>query len=168
MKRKKRLSYDPCEILKFPYEPPEVNAQFRIEEIDFGLASKVCNAWKVTTKGIDIARSVCFGAEYCDRYFAIAIWERNKDNSIFELKVYELCDEVPQDTNFGKYMLSMMIRLIRRKFKEVKKFVSYCEDKNIYSSRWKCVATMKLVDAVKKREMGRVRWEYNLDLKKNE
>jgi|DEB0MinimDraft_3_1074331.scaffolds.fasta_scaffold144967_1 hypothetical protein len=107
-----------------------------IEQIDVHTACKQNKIWHSRLPEIhwsNVVRNkhyVCYGARYDGYLHAVAIWSspvaanRMKDGkSSLELRRFAIAPTAP--TNTGSRMLSVMVRLIRKKFPDITKLVSY-------------------------------------------
>lgn len=73
---------------------------------------------------------ICYGAEYANKYYAVAIWStpvaanRMKDgNKMLELRRMAISGDAPKNT--ASRMLGWMVRDIRKRFPDIAKLVSY-------------------------------------------
>jgi len=77
---------------------------------------------------------ICYYAEYKNRFFAVAIWSNPSsamvDQSWLELKRMAISDDSPKYT--ASRMLSWMVKDIKKKYKDVKKLISY-QDPKVHS-----------------------------------
>ena len=122
---------------------------------------------------------VCFGASFENRYFAVAIWtspvaqNRFKDGkSILELRRLAISGDAPKNT--ATRMLKVMRAIIRRKFPEIRRLISYQDTEvhtgGIYAAdNWQSIAETAFVSwsGTRKRNSdqsraAKVRWEYAL------
>jgi hypothetical protein len=72
----------------------------------------------------------CFAAEHENRYYASAIWTDpiagillTKGERWIELRRYAIADDAPKNT--ASRMLSIMVRMIRKKMPEIVRCISY-------------------------------------------
>lgn len=113
---------------------PTSPRQLHIEEINVHLACELNMKWHSRLPKIhwsNIVRtppSICFGAIYANVYYAVAIWSgpvaRNLNHqNIIELRRLAIAPDAPKNT--ASRMLAVMRRLIKIKFPEVEKLISY-------------------------------------------
>lgn len=115
---------------------PTSPLQFRIEIIKVQLACQLNQKWHSRLPLIhwsNVVRNthyVCFGAKYDERWYAVGIWSspvaqnRFKDGKqMLELRRLAICGDSPKNT--ATRMIAIMIRMIQRKFPDVKRLISY-------------------------------------------
>ena len=115
---------------------PTSPLQLKIIEIKPQLASELNEKWHSRLPRIhwsNIVRNthyVCYGAEYDGRWYAVGIWSspvaqnRFKDGKqILELRRLAICRDAPHNT--ATRMLSIMIKMIKKKFPDIKRLISY-------------------------------------------
>jgi hypothetical protein len=80
--------------------------------------------------------SVCFGAEYAGIFFASAIWSSpvagvllTKGEHWLELRRFAIANDAPKNT--ASRMLAIMVKLIKKRFPEIVKLISY-QDTNVH------------------------------------
>jgi len=167
------------EILKSPL-------QFEIKIISPQLACELNKKWHSRLPEIhwsNIVRNthyVCFGAYFSEKWFAVAIWSspvagnRLKDaRHTLELRRFAICKDAPKNT--ASRMMAVMIKVIRRKFPDIKKLISYQDTEvhrgTIYkASNWtigsyvknKSWSTGKRKRNKEQSTADKIRWEYYL------
>ncbi len=123
--------------------------------------------------------SVCYGAEYGNKFYAIAIWSSpvarklaTKDEDWLELRRMAIADDAPRNT--ASRMISVMVRKIKITFPEIKRVISYQDTEvhhgTIYkASGWKAEATSKDADGWQSRNRRlnqatgqKIRWGLDL------
>lgn len=74
--------------------------------------------------------SICFAAEYDGVFYAVAIWSSpvaglrlTRGEQWLELRRYAISEDAPKNT--ASRLLSVMVRLIHRKYPEIVRFISY-------------------------------------------
>ena len=110
--------------------------QFHVGEISSALAVRLNEQWHsrlptVIRGNIDRnTHSVCFGAEYANRFYAVAIWSSpvagrllTKGEHWLELRRFAIADDAPRNT--ASRLLSIMTKMIRRKYPEIVRLISY-------------------------------------------
>jgi len=116
---------------------PTSPLQLYIGEISVVKAIDLNGLWhsrlpKVIRGNIDRNRhSVCFGAEYAGTFYASAIWStpvadnllKTSGGYCLELRRFAIANDAPKNT--ASRMLSVMVKLIRKKFPEIVRLVSY-------------------------------------------
>jgi len=87
---------------------------------------------KVIRGNIDRNRhSICFAAEYAGTFYASAIWStpvadnllKTSGGYCLELRRFAIANDAPKNT--ASRMLAVMIRIIRRRFPDIVRLVSY-------------------------------------------
>jgi len=167
-------------------EHPSSPRQLEVEIINPKLACELNTRWHSRLPRIhwsNVVRNthyICFGAKYNDRWYAVAIWSspvaqnRFKDGkSILELRRFAISPESPKNT--ASRMMRIMISIIKNKFPDIKKLVSYQDTEvhkgTIYkASNWKVGAITKGMSWItNKRKRNpdqtlsdKIRWEYIL------
>ena len=98
----------------------------------------------------NIQGGICYGAEYQEKWYAVAIWtkpiaaNRLKDgDKMLELRRLAIADNAPKNT--ASRMLSIMRKLIKKRFPDIKKLISYQAEEHhtgtIYKAAgWSAVA----------------------------
>lgn len=128
---------------------PTSPLQFEIVEIDRYKAQELNKLWHSRlpeyNTGFCLNSLVSYGAIFENKYYAIAIWTNPVAAALpqhewLELRRMAICSDAPKNT--ASRMISVMSRLIHRKFPAVVKLISYqdCETHQgtIYkASGWK-------------------------------
>lgn len=158
--------------------------QLQIQEIDVDTAMSLNELWHSVlpkTSKSNLIRNtykIFFAAIYRNKYYASAIWtspvaaNRLKDGfNLLELRRLAISDEAPKNT--ATRMLSIMRKIIHKKFPKIKGLISYqaIEHHNgtIYKAAgWKCVNKSKSTvwhKGKKRNNMqttsDKLRWEIN-------
>jgi hypothetical protein len=114
---------------------PTSTLQFRIEEIDMRTACDLNKRWHSMLPRTDLGNMLCgntsvaYAAAFEDRYFAVAIYSQPiiraiaKDGKTIELRRLAICGEAPKNT--ASRMLSICRKLVKRKYPQMEKCVSY-------------------------------------------
>lgn len=115
---------------------PSSPKQMKVVEIGVRHAMRYNEMWHsrlpLTVEGnlLRNARSVFYGAEFCDHCFASAIWtdpvannRLSKDHTWLELRRLAIAPDAPKYT--ATWMIAKMIKAIQKKFPEVTRLVSY-------------------------------------------
>lgn len=165
---------------------PTSPLQLKIEKIKPQLASDLNGIWHSRLPKIhwsNIVRNthyVCYGAVYDYRWYAVGIWSSpvaqnrfSDGKQMLELRRLAICESAPKNT--ATRMLSIMIKLIRKKFPDIKRLISYQDTEvhtgTIYKAgNWtKSVETKFTSWTTKKRQRSKdqatglkIRWEYSL------
>lgn len=127
---------------------------------------------------------VCYVFKYRQAIIGVGIWSspvaqnRMKDGkTILELRRLALSDVCPKNT--ATRAISQMVKMIKIKFPEIKKLVSY-QDTNVHlgtiykAANWKVGGEVPLMEwstEARKRstlqsDASKIRWEYDLDEKR--
>lgn len=163
---------------------PTSPLQLRIVEIKPQLASELNEKWHSRLPRIhwsNITRNthyICFAAEYDGRYYAVGIWSspvaqnRFKDGkSILELRRLAICKDAPKNT--ATRMLAVMIKIIKKRFPEIKRLISYQDTEvhkgTIYKAgNWKIGGETDFISWQNRprnpdqSKAKKIRWEYDL------
>lgn len=154
--------------------------QFEIKEISPKLACEYNKLWHSSLPDLDYTnvirnkRWVTYGAFYEDECYAVGIWSspvnrRWNVKPYLELRRFAISDRAPYNT--ASFLLSKMIKDIRKKWPELEKLVSY-QNREIHTgtiykaSNWVC--TGKTNPSIWKNnkertiESSKNRWEYIL------
>jgi hypothetical protein len=74
--------------------------------------------------------SICFGAEFSNKFYAIAIWSSpvarklaTSGDDWLELRRMAIANDAPKNT--ASRMISVMVRMIKKAFPEIKRVISY-------------------------------------------
>ena len=113
---------------------PTTALQFRIEEIGARLACDLNRQWHSMLPRTDLGNilcgttTVCYGAYFQGNWFGVGIWSQPIivslcDGETIELRRLAICDAAPKNT--ASRMLAIMRRMVKRKFPEIKRAVSY-------------------------------------------
>ena len=113
---------------------PTSPLQLRLTEIEVKLACELNRLWHSRLPILpwsNVVRNtyaVCFGASFEDRFFAVGIWSSPVSSNIDRLTVIELrrfaiAPDAPKNT--ASRLLSIMLRLVAKKFPLLKSVVSY-------------------------------------------
>lgn len=174
----------------FPVEriAPKSPKELRVLPIGVDFAMKYNEQWHSrlpqTQKG-NLTRNRHFffyGAEYKDNCFAVAIWTTPvannrlaKDEVWLELRRLAISDDAPKFT--ATWMLSKMIKKIKKDYPEITKLISY-QDTSVHSgtiyaaANWELDGKTKGVDWNKTRDRkpsqsisDKLRWVYRLNKK---
>lgn len=153
-----------------------------IVEISASLACKLNSMWHSVLPRIHWSnvvrnkRYICFGATDGVRFYAVGIWSspiagnrmRNADE-VLELRRFAIAPYAPK--NLGSYMMSKMIKIIKERFPEIKRLITYqCQvhEGTLYKAcNWYPVGKTKFRswNGTRKRNPeqvvgDKVRWEY--------
>ena len=114
---------------------PTSALQFRIEEIAMRVACDLNAVWHSMLPRTDLGNMLCgntsvaYAAEFDRRYFAVAIFSQPiiraiaKDGKTIELRRLAICSDAPKNT--ASRMLSVCRRLVKKKYPQMEKIVSY-------------------------------------------
>lgn len=115
---------------------PTSPLQFCIKEIKAKTASELNEKWHSRLPKIhwsNIVRNthyVCYGAMFDNKFFAVGIWSspvaQNRfpdGKKMLELRRLAISDKCPKYT--ATRMISVMIKMIRKKFPEINRLISY-------------------------------------------
>jgi hypothetical protein len=158
--------------------------QFQFKEIKAQSASSANEAWHSRLPKIhwsNIVRNthyVCYGAFYEGEMWAVGIWSSPvaqngfKDGKkILELRRLAISNNCPKNT--ATRMLSVMIKLIKRKFPDLTRLISY-QDTEVHSGtiykagNWQPIKETDFISwSNRKRnpdqsKAKKIRWEYEL------
>lgn len=138
---------------------PTSPLQFDIQEIGMRLAQDLNRQWHSMLPRTDLGNLLCgnmsvaYGAFFDGRWFAVAIWSQPIirtccDGYTIELRRLAICDDAPKNT--ASRMLSVMRKMLKRKWPHLSKMISYLavdvHDGTIYrASGW--IPVGKIVDA---------------------
>jgi hypothetical protein len=163
---------------------PTSPLQLQIRQCNVHLACGLNALWHSRFPKIDWSnvvrnkRYICFVAEHCFINYATAIWSspiagnRLKDsNQILELRRLAISKDAPKNT--ASRMLSIMIKIIRKSFPEITRFISY-QDTDVHlgtiyrASGWTASALGKFQSwtndhrsrGTDQSKSSKVRWEY--------
>lgn len=125
-------------------------------------------------------RYACYVIKYKQAVVGTAIWSRavagnrfKDEDKILELRRLALSDVCPKNT--ATFVISQMIKLLKQKFPQVKRLISY-QDTEVHNgtiykaSNWTPVTDVPLLDWNNKNRKRnalqsnarKIRWEYNL------
>ena len=136
---------------------PTSSLQFHFGEISVDLAIKLVSLWHSRLPFVDksnITRTKllwCVGAECGGKWYAVAIWTNPisptyAHRPFLELRRMAIADDAPKNT--ASRMLSIMAKMIRRKFPKVTRVISY-QDTDVHkgtiyaASGWTKAGTSK-------------------------
>lgn len=164
---------------------PTSPLQLEVRQIKAKMASELNEKWHSRLPKIhwsNIVRNthyICYGFYFKDEVIGVGIWSspvaqnRFKDGKkILELRRMALSDTCPKNT--ASRTISIMIKLIRKKFPELIRLISYqdCEvhTGTIYkASGWKIRAETNFIDWNGKRKRmkaqstaKKIRWEFDI------
>lgn len=114
--------------------PPCSAKQLVVREIGMRLARELNTKWHSMLPRTDLGNLLCgntsvaYGAEFDGRWFAVAIWSQPIiramcDGKTIELRRLAICDDAPKNT--ASRMLRVMRKLVRKKFPDMQKAISY-------------------------------------------
>lgn len=146
---------------------PTSALQLQIEEINMRDACALNKRWHSMLPRTDLGNMLCgntsvaYAAEFEGAYFAVAIFSQPiiraiaKDGKTIELRRLAICSEAPKNT--ASRMLSICRRLVKRKYPQMEKIVSYLavdvHAGTIYrAAGWKAVGAIS--DARPQRKRG--------------
>jgi hypothetical protein len=161
--------------------------QLNIIEIPLYIAKGLNKLWHsrlpIYETGFLPTHKACFGAEFKNKFYAIAIWGMPNSPSLpydiwLELKRFAIAPDAPKNT--ATRMMKIMEIIIRKRFKKIVKLISYqdCgshhgtiykasnwikgrEHKGSYSIRFK--TRLKSEDNLNKTGFSKkIRWEKNI------
>ena len=164
---------------------PTSPLQFKIVEVNPYTASEYNKKWHSRLPRIHpscITRNthyVCYGATFNNQCFAIAIWSSpvaqnrfKEGKSILELRRLAIAHNAPKNT--ASRMISVMIKLIHKKFPDIKRLISYQDTEvhkgTIYkASGWKIISETPFMTWKKRNythnpdqsTSKKIRWELN-------
>ena len=100
---------------------------------------------------------ICFGAMFCKRWYASAIWTDPIDKSfnglgVLELRRMAICDEAPKNT--ASNMIAKMIKIIKIKYPTITKLISY-QDTDVHLGTIYKASNWVIGRVTKKKE---IRW----------
>ena len=166
---------------------PTSPLQFKIVEVNPFTASEYNMKWHSRLPRIhpsNIVRNkyyVCYGASFKDRCYAIAIWSSpvaralatvGNTEEIIELRRMAIAPNAPKNT--ASRMISIMIKLIHKKFPKVIRFISYQDTEvhkgTIYkASGWEPIHHTVGASWCRSRKRNKdqstadkIRWEYTI------
>lgn len=166
---------------------PTSPLQFKIVELNVFDACEYNKKWHSRLPKIDwsnVVRNthyVCYGASFNNWCYAVALWSspvaqnRFKDGtSILELRRMAISNEAPKNT--ASRMISVMVKLIRNKFPDIKRLISY-QDTDVHkgtiykASGWKPASETEFIswtnkDRVRNKDQAtglKVRWEISIE-----
>lgn len=163
---------------------PTSSLQLHMGDISLDLAIDLVALWHSRLPKVDKSNMVrtrhlwCVGAEFGGQWYAVGIWtnpiaRRFNDKPWLELRRLAIADDAPKNT--ASRMLSIMSKMIRRKYPAVSKLISYQDTAvhagTIYAaSGWKPFASESDGNwSVPSRKRGpsqapslKVRWEREL------
>jgi hypothetical protein len=135
---------------------PTSALQFKIVEIGMRLAAELNREWHSMLPRTDLGNLLCgstsvaYAAEFSSGYFAVGIWTQPIiraccDGATIELRRLAINDSAPKNT--ASRMLSVMRRMVKRKFPFLNRAVSYLAVDNhkgtIYrADNWKPVGAI--------------------------
>ncbi len=108
---------------------------FNFEEIGMRVACELNAHWHSMLPRTDLGNMLCgntsvaYAAEYSDYYFAVAIFSQPiiravaKDGTTIELRRLAICKDAPKNT--ASRMLAICRRLVKKKYPQMTKIVSY-------------------------------------------
>ena len=115
---------------------PTSPLQLKIVEIKSQLACELNEKWHSRLPKIhwsNVVRNthyVCYAAEYDYKYYAVGIWSspvaQNRfadGKKMLELRRLAICQDAPQNT--ATRIIAIMVKLIKKKFPEIKRLISY-------------------------------------------
>lgn len=113
---------------------PTSTLQYVIEEVDMRKAAELNRGWHSLLPRTDLGNLLCgntsvaYAAEYDGKHYAVAIWSQPIiraccDGHTIELRRLAICSEAPKNT--ASRMLSICRRLVKKKFPEMNKAISY-------------------------------------------
>lgn len=166
---------------------PTSPLQFKIVELNPYTASEYNMKWHSRLPKIPVSNItrnkyyVCYGASFNNQCYAVAIWSspvsrflatgRDAEN-IIELRRLAICSEAPKNT--ASRMISIMIKMVHKKFPKVTRFISY-QDTEVHkgiiykASGWKRITKTTGASWGKSRKRNKdqttadkIRWEYSL------
>lgn len=122
---------------------PTSPLQLKIVEIKSQLACELNEKWHSRLPKIhwsNVVRNthyVCYAAEYDYKYYAVGIWSspvaQNRfpdGKKMLELRRLAICGDAPKNT--ATRIMSIMIKLIKKKFPEINRLISY-QDTEVHS-----------------------------------
>lgn len=165
---------------------PTSPLQFKIVQVNAFTAADYNKKWHSRLPRIHPScilrntHSVCYGASFNNQCYAIAIWSspvaqnRFKDGKkILELRRLAISTLAPKYT--ASRMLSIMVKLIRKKFPEIIRLISYQDTEvhrgTIYkASGWKAISETPFMSWEQRNythnpdqsKAKKIRWEYSL------
>ena len=172
-----QLSFQIAEGGSIPTSP----LQFDIREINVRAACILNKKWHSRLPMIDwsnVTRNrhyICFGAMFNNEWWAVGIWSSPVNQAFdmdttLELRRMAICQEAPKNT--ASRMISIMLKLIKRRFPNIKRLISYQDTEvhqgTIYkASGWEAVISVKYRPWNKTRQRDneqskadKIRWEY--------
>ncbi len=157
--------------------------QFEIEQISVFRACQLNELWHSRLPIIKpwnifgTGKYICFGLIFNNEYHAVAIWSGPVANfknqkEILELRRLAICEQAPRNT--ASWFISKMIKIIKTKFPNVKKLISY-QDLEVHlgtiykASNWIATGFVKKDDWARSRNRNKtqahankIRWEYGI------
>jgi hypothetical protein len=134
------MSVDSVKVTYPAYQPEEGGAvptstlQFMIVEVSVRSARDLNARWHSLLPRTDLGNLLCgrtsaaYAAVYEGRAFAVGIWSQPIvrqlcDGETVELRRMAICDQAPKNT--ASRMLSIMRKMIRQKYPQLRKAISY-------------------------------------------
>jgi hypothetical protein len=166
---------------------PTSPLQLKIEIIKPQLANFLNSKWHSRLPIIhwsNIVRNthyICFGLSFDYRWYAVGIWSspvaqnRFKDGKkILELRRLAICRNAPKNT--ATRMLSVMIKIIKKRFPDINRLISY-QDTQVHSGtiykagNWENINKTKFITWSMRNKThnkdqstgDKIRWEFNLN-----
>lgn len=166
---------------------PTSPLQLEIEAIKPQLACELNEKWHSRLPKIhwsNVVRNthyICYGAKYDGRWYAVGIWSSpiaqnrfSEGKQMLELRRLAICRDAPKNT--ASRMIKIMIALIKKRFPEIKRLISY-QDTEVHTgtiykaSNWKIGGessgiswTTKSRQRNKEQTLAKkIRWEYLLN-----
>jgi len=160
--------------------------QLEIEIIKPQLACELNEKWHSRLPKIhwsNVVRNthyICFGAKYDDKWYAVGIWSSpvaqnrfSDGKQMLELRRLAICKDAPKNT--ATRMISVMVKMIRKKFPDIKRLISYQDTEahkgTIYkASNWRIGGESKGMSWTTKNRRrnpeqtlaNKIRWEFQL------
>ncbi len=120
---------------------PTSALQLRVGEIQFSLAKKLNRLWHSRLPLLTSPQCrVSYAAEFDGIYYVAAVWSRpmamaNPQYEWLELQRYAIAPDAPKNT--ASRVLSVMTRLIRTRFPEITRLISYQDTESHSGSIYK-------------------------------
>jgi len=117
---------------------PTSPLQFKIVEVEVRRAQKLNQEWHsrlpIYETGSCLNATVCFAAIYENRFYAVAIWSHPvarllPQKTWLELRRLAIAPDAPKNT--ASRVISIMARIIKKKFPGVNKLIS-CQDTEVH------------------------------------
>ena len=169
---------------------PTSPLQLEIEIIKAKFACELNQKWHSKLPKIhwsNVVRNthyVCFGAKYDGQWYAVGIWSspiaQNRfldGKQMLELRRLAICEDAPKNT--ATRMISVMVKMIKKKFPEIRRLISYQDTEvhkgTIYkASNWHVGGESKGISWTTKNRKrnkeqtlaNKIRWEYLLTFNK--